>query len=83
MQDKIHIFCRIFICIQDSHILHRYTHIIVIIASDCSLDKEFSSRVSKVAHSFDSLSRELRFQREVMVKTKINIFKSVVIPTLL
>ena len=53
------------------------------ITKECSLEKEISVRISKASRSFNSLYRVLWRQRGVKVKTKLRIFKSVVLPTLL
>ena len=52
------------------------------IAKDCGLDKEINVRISRASRSFNSLYRVLWRQRGVKVKTKLRIFKSVVLPTL-
>ena len=53
------------------------------VSADCSLDKEISSRISKASRSFNSLCRVLWYQRRVKTRTKMRLFKSVVLSTLL
>ena len=53
------------------------------ISADCSLDKEVSSRISKASRSFNSLCRILWYQKRIKTKTKMRLFKTVVLSTLL
>ena len=53
------------------------------ISADCSLDKEISSRISKASRSFNILCRVLWYQRRVKTRTKLKMFKSVILSTLL
>ena len=53
------------------------------ISADCSLEKEISSRINKASRSFNSLCRVLWYQRGVKTRTKMRLFKSVVLSTLL
>ena len=54
-----------------------------IITSDCSLDKEISSRISKASRVFNSLYKVLWLQKGVKSRTKLRMFKSVILSTLL
>ena len=54
-----------------------------IISEDCSLDKEVSSRISKAPRNFNSLCRVLWYQSRIKTRTKIKLFKSVILSTLL
>ena len=53
------------------------------IQQDCSLDCEVNSRICKASTTFRSLSRVLWLQRKVRVSTKLRLFNSVILPTLL
>ena len=54
-----------------------------IISHDCTLDKEINSCISKASYVFQSLFRVLWSRKRLKVTTKIHLFKSVVLPTLL
>ena len=54
-----------------------------IVTSDCTSDAEISSRITKASHSFGSLSRILWHQKKIKRDTKLCIFDSVVLSTLL
>ena len=51
-----------------------------IITSDCDMDKEIDSRISKASRCFGSLCRMLWYRRRII---KVRMFKAVVLPTLL
>ena len=53
------------------------------IAQDCSLDLEISLRISKASNTFRSLYKVLWSQRRLKAHTKLRLFKSVILPTLL
>ena len=50
---------------------------------DCSLDREISKRISKASQAFRSLYRVLWCQKRLKTKTKLRLFKAVVLSTLL
>ena len=53
------------------------------ITQDCSLDLEISLRISKASTQFQSLYKVLWSQRRLKAHTKLCLFKSVILPTLL
>ena len=53
------------------------------ITEDCSLDRESSVQIARASRAFESLHKVLWRQRGVKVKTKMRIFKSVALFTLL
>ena len=53
------------------------------IAHDCSLDLEISLRISKASNTFRSLYKVLWSQRRLKAHTKLRLFKSVILSTLL
>ena len=53
------------------------------VSNDCTSDSEISHRIIRAAQTFQSLSRLLWYQRKIRTSTKLRIFLSVVIPTLL
>ena len=52
-------------------------------SSECNLDKEIDSRISKASKSFSRLSRLLWYQRNITLKNKLRTFKAKILPTLL
>ena len=54
-----------------------------IASQDCSTGAEVTSRIVKASQVFGSLSCKLWLQRRIKTKTKISVFASVIIPTLL
>ena len=54
-----------------------------IVSSDCSINQEVDSRISKASCSFRRLYRILWLQRKIKVGTKLKLFKSAIMPTLL
>ena len=54
-----------------------------IVSQDCSTGAEVTSRIVKASQAFGSLNRKLWLQRRIKTKTKIRVFASVIIPTLL
>ena len=54
-----------------------------ILRSDNSVDAEVESRINRAAQVFSSISRLVWYQNKIKVSTKIKLFKSVIIPTLL
>ena len=64
-------------------VVQEFEYLESIISADCSLDKEVSSRISKASRCFNSLCRVLWYQRRIKTRTKIRLFKSVIVSTLL
>ena len=54
-----------------------------ILRSDNSVDAEVESCINRAAQVFRSISRLVWYQNKIKVSTKIKLFKSVIIPTLL
>ena len=54
-----------------------------IVSDDCSADGEIDSRISKASQAFRSLSRLLWHQKKIKCRSKLRIFSSVIMPTLL
>ena len=54
-----------------------------IVSDDCSAGTEIDSRISKASQAFRSLSRILWYQKKIKCHTKLRIFSSVIMPTLL
>ena len=54
-----------------------------VVSQDCSTGAEVTSRIVKASQAFGLLSRELWLQRRIQTRTKIRVFASVFIPTLL
>ena len=54
-----------------------------ILRSDNSVDAEVESCINRAAQVFRSVSRLVWYQNKIKVSTKIKLFKSVIIPTLL
>ena len=50
---------------------------------DCSVGAEVSSRIVKASQAFGSLTRRLWLQQRIKIGTKLRVFSSVVMPTLL
>ena len=53
------------------------------LSNNCSMDVEISTRITKASQSYGSLNRILWHQRKIKSSTKLNIFVSVVLSTLL
>ena len=53
------------------------------ISQDCTLDREISMRINKASRTFGSLYRVLWCRKRVKTATKMRLFKSVVLSTLL
>jgi len=53
------------------------------VAQDCTLDREVNMRISKASYTFRSLCKVLWCQRRLKILTKMRLFKSVVLSTLL
>ena len=53
------------------------------LSNNCTLDVEISTRITKTSQSYGSLNRILWHQRKIKSSTKLNIFVSVVLSTLL
>ena len=53
------------------------------ISADFNLDKEISSSINKASRTFNSLCRVLWYRRRIKTRTKMRLFKAVVLPTLL
>ena len=53
------------------------------ISQDCTLDREISVRISKAARTFGSLYRVLWCRKRLKTSTKMRLFKSVVLSTLM
>ena len=53
------------------------------ISQDCTLDREISRRISKASRTFSSLYRVLWCRKRLKTTTKMRLFKSVVLSTLL
>ena len=69
--------------VEPVSVVQEFEYLGSIISADCSLDKEVSSRISKASRSFNSLCRVLWYQRRIKTRTKIRLFKSVILSTLL
>ena len=54
-----------------------------VVSSDCSPTAEVESRIAKASQAFRSLSRLLWYQKRIKTTTKLRIFNSVIVPTLL
>ena len=54
-----------------------------ILNSDNTVDAEVESRINKASQVFCSLSRLVWYQRKIKVSTKLKLFKTIIIPTLL
>ena len=54
-----------------------------IVQDDCGSDLEVNSRICKASQAFGSLSRILWYQKKIRTQTKLRVFTSVVLPTLL
>ena len=54
-----------------------------IVQDDCGSDLEVNSRICKASQAFGSLSRILWYQKKIRSQTKLRIFSSVILPTLL
>ena len=54
-----------------------------VVQHDCGSDLEVNSRICKASQAFGSLSRILWYQRKIRTQTKLRVFTSVVLPTLL
>ena len=54
-----------------------------ILSSDNSVDAEVESRINRAAQVFRTLSRLVWYQSKKNVDTKVKLFKSTIIPTLL
>ena len=54
-----------------------------VVSQDCSTGAEVTSRIIKASQAFGSLNRKLWLQWRIKTKTKIRVFASVIIPTLL
>ena len=50
---------------------------------NCSLDREISKRISKASQAFSSLCRVLWCQKRLKTKTKLRLFKAIILFTLL
>ena len=53
------------------------------VSQDCNTGAEVTSRIVKASQAFGSLTRKLWLQRRIKTKTKLCVFSSVIIPTLL
>ena len=53
------------------------------VSQDCSFGAEVTSRIIKASQAFGSLSRKLWLQWRIKTRTKIRVFASIIIPTLL
>ena len=69
--------------VEPVSVVQEFEYLGSIISADGSLDKEVSSRISKASQSFNSLCRVLWYQRRIKTRTKIRLFKSVILSTLL
>ena len=47
------------------------------------MDTEISSRICKASSAFQSLARILRYQRKIHTNTKVRVFNSIILSTLL
>ena len=54
-----------------------------IVQDDCGSDLEVNSQICKASQVFGSLSRILWYQKKIRSQTKLRIFSSVILPTLL
>ena len=54
-----------------------------IMQDDCGSDLEVNSRICKASQAFGSLRRILWHQKKIRIQTKLRVFTSVVLPTLL
>ena len=54
-----------------------------IVQDDCGSDLEVNSRICKASQAFGSLSHILWYQKKIRSQTKLRIFSSVILPTLL
>ena len=53
------------------------------VSDDCTTDSEIMHRIYRASQSFQALNRMLWYQRKIKISTKLRIFLSVIIPTLL
>ena len=54
-----------------------------VVQDNCNSDIEVDTRICRASSAFQSLSRILWFQRRIHTRTKLRIFTSVILPTLL
>ena len=64
-------------------VVEEFEYLGSIISQDCTLDREISMRINKASRTFGSLYRVLWCRKRVKTATKMRLFKSVVLSTLL
>ena len=63
--------------------MENFTYLGSCLSADASLDKEISLRLSKASSSFGPLWSSVWSERGISVKTKVSVYRVVVLPTLL
>ena len=63
--------------------VEQYQYLSSILRNDCSIDEEIDTRICKASIAFRSIGRLIWYQKKLKKKTKMRLFKSIIIPILL
>ena len=64
-------------------VVSSFSYLGSILSDDCTSGAEVASHITRASHAFRSLSRMLWYQKKIKSRTKLRIFNSVIMPTLL
>ena len=63
--------------------VEQYQYLGSILRNDCSIDEEIDTRICKASIAFRSIGRLIWYQKKLKRKTKMRLFKSIIMPILL
>ena len=63
--------------------VEQYQYLGSILRNNCSINEEFDTRICKVSIAFRSIGRLIWYQKKLKRKTKMRLFKSIIMPILL
>ena len=63
--------------------VEQYQYLGSILRNDCSIDEEIDTRICKASIAFRSIGRLIWYQKKLKRKTKMRLFKSLIMPILL
>ena len=63
--------------------VEHYQYLGSILRNDCSIDEEIDTRICKASIAFRSIGRLIWYQKKLKRKTKMRLFKSIIMPILL
>ena len=63
--------------------VEHFTYLRSVISNDASVSKDLDNRLSKVSSSLGSLSKRVWQSHSLLLSTKIQVYRAVVVPTLL